>query len=175
MSTNNVKKRKVDEEKDYRISPDFLRLLLHIRAEDFAIGDKPKKDSPIFVCYRTDKLVDVWKGLVKHNFLSCPVILKDESKYYGFLDLMDIVKYIIQHFGPDNILGKEKDFWELVTEEDNFATKTVNDIMAFPLTKRNPFHPIQEGYSASPWLKPLPVRRVFIVFQLLTKIGKCTI
>jgi len=129
-------------------------LLLATKAEDFAI-DKPKKDLPIFVCYKTDRVVDVWKGLVKHNFLSCPVVLKDEAKYYGFIDLVDIVKYIIQHFGPSNILGKEKDFWDLVAEEKDFSTKTVNDVMTFPLTKRNPFHPVSEGYSALAVFEPL--------------------
>jgi len=62
--------------------------------------------------------------------------------------MVDIVKYLIAHFGPSNILGKEKDFWDLVEEEKNFATKTVNDVMTYPLSTRNPFHPVREGYSA---------------------------
>jgi len=132
----------------YRTDPEFLSFLLHTKAEDFAIGEKPKAESPIFVCYRTDLVVDVWKGLVKHNFLSCPVVLKEEQKYFGFVDLVDIVKYIIQHFGASNILGKEKDFWDLVDEEKSFASKTVNDVMVYPLSLRNPFHPIKQGYSA---------------------------
>eukprot|EP00456_Euglypha_rotunda_P025964 TRINITY_DN2092_c0_g1_i10.p1 TRINITY_DN2092_c0_g1~~TRINITY_DN2092_c0_g1_i10.p1 ORF type:complete len:330 (-),score=51.28 TRINITY_DN2092_c0_g1_i10:23-1012(-) len=134
--------------KSWPTNGDFFKLLLQTKAEDFAIGDKPKKDSPIFVCYRTDKLIDVWKGLLKHNFLSCPVVLKEESKYFGFVDMVDIVKYLIAHFGPSNILGKEKDFWDLVEEEKTFATKTVNDVMTYPLSTRNPFHPVREGYSA---------------------------
>jgi len=120
---------------------------VHTKAEDFAIS-RPKTDSPIFVCYRTDVVVDVWRGLVKHNFLSCPVILKDTKKYFGFIDMFDIVKYILNHFGSSNILGKEKDFWDLVEEEKLFAKKTVNDLMTYPLSHRNPFHPVKEGYSA---------------------------
>jgi len=143
------------ESKDeYRTDPEFFALLLHTKAEDFAI-DKPKKDSPIFVCYRTDRVVDVWRGLVKHNFLSCPVILKDKQRYFGFIDMADIVKYVISHFGETNILGKEKDFWDLVDEEKTFATKTVNDLMKYPVAYRNPFHPVEEGYSALAVLEPL--------------------
>jgi len=156
------KKRKMDKkdkkeakkEKDYETSLEFIKLLLQTKAEDFAL-EKAKKDLPIFVCYKTDRVVDVWKGLVKHNFLSCPVILKEEAKYYGFIDLVDIVKYIIHHFGPSNILGKEKDFWDLVEEEKTFSTKTVADVMTYPLSRRNPFHPVTEGYSALAVLEPL--------------------
>jgi CBS domain-containing protein len=146
--SDGTEKRTKVEAKQWSTNAEFYRLLLQTKAEDFAIGDKPKKDTPIFVCYRTDKLVDVWKGLLKHNFLSCPVVLKEESKYFGFVDMVDIVKYLIAHFGPSNILGKEKDFWDLVEEEKTFATKTVNDVMTYPLSTRNPFHPVREGYSA---------------------------
>lgn len=152
-----TKKRKMEgknEEGKYETSLEFIKLLLSTKSEDFAL-DKPKKDMPIFVCYKTDRVVDVWKGLVKHNFLSCPVILKDEAKYYGFIDLVDIVKYIIEHFGSSNILGKEKDFWDLVAEEKVFSTKTVGDIMTYPLTRRNPFRPVGEGYSALAVFEPL--------------------
>jgi CBS domain-containing protein len=161
MSSQGTKKRKGEEaieikddaKLDDRLDPEFIQFLLHTKAEDFAI-DRPKKDAPIFVCYRTDRVVDVWRGLVKHNFLSCPVVLKDE-RYFGFLDMADIVKYVINHFGPTNILGKEKDFWDLVDEEKVFATKTVNDLMTYPLSTRNPFHPVKEGYSALAVMEPL--------------------
>jgi CBS domain-containing protein len=69
--------------------------------------------------------------------------------------MVDIVKYVINHFGPSNILGKERDFWDLVEEEKVFATKTVNDLMTYPLSTRNPFHPIKEGYSALSVIEPL--------------------
>jgi len=158
------KKRKTDGEEvkdskeakdEYQTDPEFISHLLHIKAEDFAIGDKPKRDSPIFVCYRSDLVVDVWRGLVKHNFLSCPVILKDKQRYFGFIDMADIVKYVISHFGETNILGKEKDFWDLVDEEKTFASKTVNDLMKYPLSHRNPFHPVEEGSSALAVVEPL--------------------
>jgi len=33
-------------------------------------------------------------------------------------------------------------------KKKNFATKTVNDVMTYPLSTRNPFHPVREGFSA---------------------------
>jgi CBS domain-containing protein len=153
MSKRQKRKRDQNGEQKYALNPEFLVKLMKIKAEDFTV-DKPKKDMPIFICYRSDKVVDVWKGLVKHDFLSCPVILHDESKYYGFVDLVDIVKYIIQHFG-DQVLGQERDFWDLVQEEKRFATKVVSDIMTWPLSNRNPYHPVRQGYSALAVLETL--------------------
>jgi CBS domain-containing protein len=82
-------------------------------------------------------------------------VITQTKKYYGFIDMVDIVKYVINHFGGSNILGQERDFWDFVEEEKVFATKTVNDLMTYPLQLRNPFHPVKEGYSAMSVVEPL--------------------
>jgi hypothetical protein len=38
---------------------------------------------PILICNRDDKVVDVFKGLIKHNVLSVPVMTADDKKYHG--------------------------------------------------------------------------------------------
>jgi len=125
----------------YTCSQEFMSLMIRMRAEQLPIGD-----GKIFVASRTDKVVDVWKGLIKHNFLSVPVLQKTGSKYYGFLDMADIVKFFVQHFG-ETALKSTQDFWSLVEKEEYFQTRTVNDLMIYPIRKRNPFHPIPRGYS----------------------------
>jgi CBS domain-containing protein len=137
----------------YSTSDALIRLLLKTKAEEFAI-EGPAEKTPIFVCDRKDKVVDVWKGLIKHNFLSVPVLLREENRYFGFLDMADILRYIVNHFGEDD-KGKDKDFWDLVKEEEKFQTKTVGDLMTYPLSRRNPFHPLHRGYSAMAVVEPL--------------------
>jgi len=85
--------------------------------------------------------------LIQHNFLSVPVLQKTKQKYYGFVDLYDIVKYVVSYFGETDELKNTEDFFALANKTDEFKTKTVNDIMAYPLTRRNPFHPVNSGYS----------------------------
>ncbi|KAL6077473.1 CBS domain containing protein [Balamuthia mandrillaris] len=72
--------------------------------------------------------------------------MKTGHKYYGFLDMGDIVQYVCDHFGAHRLSSSE-DFWNLVAEEEAFQEKTVNDIMKGPRTLRNPFHPIKSDYS----------------------------
>jgi len=105
---------------------------------------------------------------VKHNFLSVPVLQKTKHKWFGFIDLADIVLYVVQvsrfslhlvsvdhkepfltvhqNFGEEK-LSMEEDFWKLVEREEEFQQKTVNDLMRYPLSRRNPFHPVKVGYS----------------------------
>jgi len=92
-------------------------------------------------------VTDVWKGLVAHNFLSVPVLQKTKSKYYGFVDMYDIVKFVVDFFGETDKLRDSEDWIKLVETSEEFNKKTVNDIMKYPLSKRNPFFPIHSGYS----------------------------
>jgi len=136
-----AKKRKAEEGEEFKTSDKFMRMLVTRKAESLI-----PSDGRIFVAQRTDKLVDVWKGLIRHNFLSVPVLQKTGQKYYGFVDLADIVLYMVNLFGASK-LNIEKDFWELYSKEEILQDRVVNDIMSYPLSRRNPFHPVPKGYS----------------------------
>jgi len=92
-------------------------------------------------------VVDVWRGLVQHNFLSVPVLQKTKNKWYGFIDMYDIVKFVVEFFGETDALKNSEDWFKLASESEEFKKKTVNDVMKYPLTRRNPFFPIHRGYS----------------------------
>jgi len=127
--------------KAYATNPNFLQLLLCTTVDRFF-----EKDAVIFVAERKDKLMDVWKGLVDHGFLSVPVLQKTEQRYYGCLDLADIVREVVVAFSKDPAKGEER-FWSEMTEAKAFEEKTVDDVMKYPISKRNPFHPVRKGYS----------------------------
>lgn len=136
----------------FRTDDAYFRLVINTPAESFAIEGPPEK-TPIFVAERHDKLVDVFRGMIEKNILSVPVLLREEKRYFGFIDMADIVRYIVSHFGAR--AHHDRDFWELVKEEEKFQGKTVNDIMQYPVRWRNPFHPVVRGYSAMSVLEPL--------------------
>jgi len=106
---------------------------------------KPASNT-VLVAQRTDLLSDVWKGLIKNNFLSCPVLQKTKKKYYGFIDLHDIVEYITQKFDVAK-LESSKDFWQLMEADKEFLNTTVDKVIVNPIVKRNPYHPVTVGYS----------------------------
>jgi len=106
----------------------------------------PLRDNRIFIAQRTDSIVDVWKGLIRHNFSSVPVMQKNKKKFYGFVDVFDIVKFFIEFFGAQQ-LKEADDFWAIVKTTEGFEKRLVNDIMVYPLSLRNPFKPVPEGYS----------------------------
>lgn len=126
----------------FDIDPQFLKLLLHTRASALPTNTP----GVIFIANRTDKVSDVWKALVNHNFLSVPVLQKTGSKYYGFLDLFDIVHFVVEKFGQQKLQNTE-DFWALVAQEEDFQAKLVKDVMQYPVSRRNPFHPIEQSFS----------------------------
>jgi len=119
---------------------DILKLLLKTKCEFVT-----PPNNVVFVCTREDRVVDVWKGLIKHNFLSVPVLSKTEHRYFGFLDLADIVRHLVKQFADESMSTAE--FWEKIEEEKSFGHLTVNDIMQSPQSSRNPFHPVRRGYS----------------------------
>jgi predicted transcriptional regulator len=104
------------------------------------------KENRIFICKRDDKIVEVWKGLIKHNFHSVPVLLKSSDKYYGIIDLHDISRFVLNFFGKEE-LSTIEDFWKHVEKSDKLKNVTVNDVMQSPLTRENTFKPVTTGYS----------------------------
>lgn len=151
----------------YEVSTDFFKVLCRLKSESFAVGGKPS-ETPIWICNRDDKVVDVLLGFIQRNILSVPVLQQKTGKYYGFLDFMTIAKYIVEHFGEKHF-QVERSFWDLVSEEKVFARRTVGDLITqYHDTATTPiYYPIKAGYSAMCVLETLArekgLRRVPII------------
>jgi CBS domain-containing protein len=136
----------------YSVGNNWLRTLVRHRAESFGVDGQPQK-LPIFVAERTDKIVDVFKGMSDRNITAVPVLLRDERSFFGYLELADIVRYIVEHFGPRG--EKEQDFWQLLRQESDFKDRTVNDMMKYPLQRKTQFLSVIRGYTAWAVFEPL--------------------
>jgi len=126
----------------YPTSDKFLRILISTKVDVV----RPPNNT-IFVAQRTDLITEVWKGMVTHGFLSVPVLQKTKNKYYGFVDMYDIVKFVIEFFGETEDLKADQDWFKMASLHEEFKKKTVNDVMRYPLTRRNPFFPVKSGFS----------------------------
>lgn len=142
----NAKKAKAEETNVHPTVPAdgsaFLMLLANTKVESIWT-----KESKIFYAMRTDKVKDVFKGMIDHNFMSCPVLQKTKNKWYAFIDLADIVKFIIFKFPDQSSLESEADIHALLERSHEFRECLVNEISKNPMGIRNPYHPIGRGYS----------------------------
>jgi CBS domain-containing protein len=127
----------------FATSDRFIRLVIGTKVDNV----RPPENK-IFVAQRTDLLIEVWKGLVQHKFLSVPVLQKTKSKYFGFLDMYDIVKFVVEFFGEKvEALKNSEDWFQLASQSEEFCKVTVNDVIKHPVRFRNPFFPVNSGYS----------------------------
>eukprot|EP01080_Neovahlkampfia_damariscottae_P004665 gene4665-8237_t len=127
---------------EYKTNSEFLKTLIETTAHDV----HHLKGNFIYVAARDENIVSVWNGMIKHNLLAVPVVCKKKGKFYGFLDLMDIVQYFVKVFGETE-LQEAKDFQKLIDAEAKFQKVVVSDLMVYPISRRNPFEPISENFS----------------------------
>jgi len=99
----------------------------------------------IISCERDESVTSVFQKLVTNNVLSMPV-LNQKGKYYGIVDILDIVRFVTEMF-QDVSNTTQVDVEKLFTSDEKFNQTTVAQIMRWPLQKSNPFHPISKGYS----------------------------
>jgi len=119
----------------------FLLFIINKRVETVFT-----RECRIFFATREDLVTDVFKGLIAHNFLSCPVLQKTKGKWFAFIDMADIVRFIVQNFGEAD-LKSTNDVLELMSNTEFFRTQKVNKMIKYPQAIRSPYHPVPTGYS----------------------------
>jgi len=94
----------------------------------------------------TSELIpEVFKKMVDTNVLSLPV-LNLKEKYFGVVEMFDLVEYVTTLFA-DLATTKFIDLEKMLVSERSFVDATVRDVMKRPISKRNPFKPIEKGFS----------------------------
>jgi len=114
----------------------------------------------MIVISSTKHVPDAFKTLVQNNIYSAPVMNLETKEYYGFIDLLDIVTFIVKIIEEQlkeegkaiNSKGiPQQDFYSLLEVSEAFDWTTVNQII--DLSKRNPMCPIRKKESVFEALK----------------------
>lgn len=126
---------------------DFILLTVKLQVEQL----RPKQ-SKIITVKREDTLHTLFNLLTDNNIFSCPV-LNNKGKYFGFVDMKDIVIY------AKSLFPLKADIRRLVQKESKFALTPVRQVMTHPVRKQTPFHPHRMGTS------------LFSAWELLAKEG----
>jgi len=130
------KRTKHDE--GYITNPVFIKQLL----ETNVMTLRPE-NNVTFICNRNDKLLSVWRGLVRHKFQSVPIINQKHDKWYGFLDMIQIVGLVSDIYGEKH-LKRNPRIWDLETESE-LKDKIVNDVI-HPMQRKS-FVPVKSNFS----------------------------
>jgi len=117
----------------------LIKLLAKTNVLDLVHGGK---GGEIFVVHRDDSLSTVMKILADKNIKSVPVLTKEE-KFYGFIDILDCLKFLVDLLGEHVVTKADFD----VYAADEFKAATVGKLMTYPYSKKNPFHPVTSSQS----------------------------
>jgi len=128
----------VAEKKDYPPSDAFLLMLAKTTVEEIDFSKKSK----IISVSRQDSLPSAFKKLIENNILSLPVLNMDDT-FYGFIDILDIVTFLIDLLGEETLTREDVNIYQI----DAFQNATVSQVMVYPISKKNPFHPFPVGSS----------------------------
>eukprot|EP01132_Coremiostelium_polycephalum_P012289 gene12289-15025_t len=118
------------------------------RSEDNAIFQKKS----IITSHRDEKLPDIYKKLLENDVLSCPVLRQGEL-FYGMIDLLDIIKFIIDECGKKNLKNVDSLF-----SIEEFKNTTVAHIMEYPYSSKS-----------KKFQKLSPGSTIFSAFEILSK------
>jgi CBS domain-containing protein len=119
---------------------DFLLVLSKIKVERLL-----PRARHVILTDTAEDLPSVFKKLVSANILSMPV-LNQKKKYYGMVEMFDIVEYITSLFS-DVSSARLIDLERLLVSERKFLNATVKDVIKSPFPKYKSHKTLEKGFS----------------------------
>lgn len=137
-TVRSVKKAKLEAATPHPILPqEFLLLLAEATVENVgALNGK------LITVHREDSLSFAFKKLISNSILSVPVLKQDDT-FYGFLDIIDIVTWLVDKMGEKHLENQED-----IGEHPSFQETKVKQVMQNPISKKGaPYLTLKEGTS----------------------------
>jgi len=114
-------------------SPTLLNLLFKTSVASVM----PNLEGRLYAARRHENVATCFKGLVDHKVTSCPVLTKDKTpKFFNFLEIWDVVEFVVNHFQSTKSLADAENFWHLIHEEEEFNKLTVAEVTKFPSSRK---------------------------------------
>jgi len=135
------KRAKLNEHQEgFTTDPAFLKQLIntnimHIRPEN----------NISYVCSRADSVLDVWKGLNRHRFMSVPV-LGSRDRYEGYIEIGDIVAFFANWFSLHTI-RRYPTLHQLIEADKAFLGVTVDKLIRPHASNQSPSFPVSKDFS----------------------------
>ncbi len=97
-------------------------------------------------CLGDSPLATAFKNLSEQGILSMPVVTASNIRFYGWLDMIDVVTYITRTFA-NHSWSNEGEFTKFFNEVRGFNEATVKDAMVHKNWKTSNSHPIAADCS----------------------------
>jgi len=101
------------------------------------------KLTKIFHVKSSSTAAEAMKVLVDNNILCAPILDEKKNQYIGFIDMMDIVSFIVALYEENELL--KEDLETLLDQGSRFASTSVVDMADF--SHKNPFVPVRDTAS----------------------------
>ncbi|KAL6053567.1 hypothetical protein QOT17_017891 [Balamuthia mandrillaris] len=121
-----------------RVDDAFVLLLARTKVEDVHTAK-----SKLLTATKNEPLPSAFKKMVENNIWSLPV-MNQGGRYFGFVDMVDVVTHLLDKVDQKHLTEGEQ---VGIDDIEQVKSATVRQIMTYPLSKKNPFHPIMKGSS----------------------------
>jgi len=112
---------------------------------DTKLGSLPVP-SKLIIIKSTTSLYEGFKALVDNNILSAPVYDEKTHKYTGFLDIKDLVSFVV-FVDDDQKSDVPQNLNELIMHGCKLFKMDLDGVTPTYLSRRNPFHPVSNSDS----------------------------
>jgi len=102
--------------------------------------------TPVVIVKSTSSPYEGFKTLVDNNILSAPVYDEKSGRYTGFLDIRDLVSFVV-FVDDDQKSDVPQNLNELIMHGCKLFKADLEGVTVTYLSRRNPFHPIPSGES----------------------------
>eukprot|EP01114_Cavostelium_apophysatum_P021353 TRINITY_DN742_c0_g1_i1.p1 TRINITY_DN742_c0_g1~~TRINITY_DN742_c0_g1_i1.p1 ORF type:complete len:353 (-),score=87.98 TRINITY_DN742_c0_g1_i1:51-1040(-) len=114
-------------------------------AKDFLRNTKvgavvPHNRTEIFRCKSTTSVADALETLIKQKILSMPVYDEKAKQYTSFIDMLDIVNYLVETLQEGELTSN---FPEMMKTTGKLRKATCDDVAG--ISGRNPYYPLDEN------------------------------
>jgi len=103
------------------------------------VSDLPKRE--IIVVNSTESPYEGFKKLIKHNILSAPVFDVVKKQYTGFLDMRDLVSFVV-FIHDDQVSDVPNNLQDILLHGCKLFKQPQDGVTSTYLSRRNPFHSV---------------------------------
>jgi 5'-AMP-activated protein kinase regulatory gamma subunit len=141
-------------------------LVLKKLLESYTVDSLPTPKGRAIVIDSQSSLLQGFETLVDNNILSAPVYDASKNKYIGFLDVRDLVSFVV-FLVDEQKVSDTKTLKDIITHGIKmFKTPTTDGVTISYLSRRNKFIPVQEEatlWTAAQIIARQSVHRVPVV------------
>jgi len=105
------------------------------------VSDLPLPKGHVITVQSNETPFDGFKKLIQHNILSAPVFDLQTKKYTGFLDMRDLVSFVV-FVDDDQKSDVPANLQDLIMHGIKLFKQPVDGVTCTYLSRRNPMHPI---------------------------------